>query len=252
MAGRPTNVSELTDYIKRKLGSPYYKTQLTQEQISDTVFDALNFYAQYVYDGTQRGVYVLHTVDAQNEYTLPSDIYAVTNILPRSSFQSYYLRFPSNQATLQEISFIFGALTGPIDQGLSTMLLGLMNMDMFERIFVPKEDWNFNMTTGKLHLFQTPGIISPSDTLALMVERFIDRDGTGTNGIYSNIWFLKYVVVLAKLQLYNNISKFGGTLPGGLTLNQELYKVDAEKEALERQAIDKLGDMASLYSINWG
>lgn len=251
MAGRPTNAAEVFEYVKRKLGVPYYKAQLTQDQLDDILFDTINFFTQYVHDSTQRGVYVLNTVDAQNEYTLPSDIYAVTQILPRSSFQSYYLRFPSNQATLQEISFIFGALTGPIDNAMSTMLLGLMNMEMFQTIFVPKEEYNFNNMTNKLSLFQTPGIISPSDTLALLVERFVDRDGTGSSGMYSNVWFLKYITILAKLQLYHNVAKFSGTLPGGLNINTELYKVDAEKETLERQMIDKLGDAGALFSIYW-
>lgn len=53
---------ELIDYALRKLGSPVIKIELDEEQIGDRVDEALQFFQDFHYDGTER-IYLKHKIE---------------------------------------------------------------------------------------------------------------------------------------------------------------------------------------------
>ena len=66
----PTSRTELKNYCLRRLGYPVLDINVDDDQMQDRIDDAIEFYRDYHYDGTER-VYLKHVVtatDKTNEY----------------------------------------------------------------------------------------------------------------------------------------------------------------------------------------
>lgn len=70
----PTSRSEYRDYIMRKLGFPVIDLNLDDDQIDDRIDDALQYWWDYHFDGTEK-MYYRHVVTASNRQ---GAIYSVT------------------------------------------------------------------------------------------------------------------------------------------------------------------------------
>ena len=53
---KPTSREGLKDYALRRLGSPVIDINVDDEQLEERMDDALQFFADYHYDGTQREI----------------------------------------------------------------------------------------------------------------------------------------------------------------------------------------------------
>ena len=61
----PTTRQELIDHCLRRLGKPVVDINLDDDQIEDRVDDALQYFAEYHYDGVER-VYLKHQITQDN------------------------------------------------------------------------------------------------------------------------------------------------------------------------------------------
>jgi len=61
----PTSKTEFADYCKRQLGHPIVKINVTDEQVDDRIDQALKYYADYHFNGSDRTFYK-HVVSANN------------------------------------------------------------------------------------------------------------------------------------------------------------------------------------------
>ena len=81
----PTTRKEFTDYCLRRLGAPVVEINVDEMQIEDRVDDALAFYRDYHYDGSER-TFLKHQVtaaDKTNGYiAVPTTIMGVVNVFP--------------------------------------------------------------------------------------------------------------------------------------------------------------------------
>ena len=79
---------DLIDYCKRVLGEPVIEVNLDDDQISDRVDEALQYFQEFNSDATHR-TYIKHQVtqdDLDNNYiTVPSSVHIVTRLLPLSN-----------------------------------------------------------------------------------------------------------------------------------------------------------------------
>jgi hypothetical protein len=259
MSSRPQSRADVFQYIKVKLGAPYYKLQMTDEQLGYVVMDALNFLKDYMPDFTQLGLHMLDTIAGTNDYVLPSDVYSVTEVLSRSIYDNFFLRFPTADRSPEEISFIMSISSSSRGSAMSDMSIAQQNLSAFREMFLPKNMWRMNFNTNTLSFLSTPNTNTNAgmqNQYALLCEKIIDIDGTSTGNIYCNFMFLNYSMALAKIQLGNNLTKFTApTLPGGLALNGERYLTEglAEKEKIEAEIKEKYfainGDMLAPH---WG
>ena len=65
----------LQDYCLRRLGHPVIEINVDDEQLSDRIDDALEFFAEYHFDGVEK-VFLKHTItqtDIDNEYIAMDD-----------------------------------------------------------------------------------------------------------------------------------------------------------------------------------
>jgi hypothetical protein len=80
----PTTRTEFKAYCLRRLGDPVIDINVDDEQVEDRIDDALKYYQDYHFDGTER-VLVKHVVtasDKSNGYiTLANSIIGVNSIL---------------------------------------------------------------------------------------------------------------------------------------------------------------------------
>ena len=66
----PASREELKNYCLRRLGEPVVDVNVDDEQLEDRIDDALKFYQDYHYDGTER-IFLKHQItaaDRTNEY----------------------------------------------------------------------------------------------------------------------------------------------------------------------------------------
>lgn len=73
----PRSRTELKNYCLRRLGSPVVEINVDEDQMQDRIDDALEFYRDYHFDGTER-TFLKHQVtasDITNEYiSIPTTI----------------------------------------------------------------------------------------------------------------------------------------------------------------------------------
>ena len=79
----PTTRTELKNYCLRRLGYPVVDINVDEDQLQDRIDDALEYYRDYHYDGTEK-VYLKHvitTTDVTNEYiSIPATVTGIIGV----------------------------------------------------------------------------------------------------------------------------------------------------------------------------
>ena len=79
----PRSRTQLKDYCLRRLGHPVVEINIDEDQMQDRIDDALEFYRDYHFDGTER-TFLKHQVtqtDIDNEYiSIPTNIQGIINL----------------------------------------------------------------------------------------------------------------------------------------------------------------------------
>lgn len=96
----PATRQQFIDYCKRKLGHPVIEINVDDDQVEDRVDEALEFWQDYHFDGTEK-LYLKHQItdqDLARKYLLvPDKIIGVTGVLPfdesASSVNMFDLRY---------------------------------------------------------------------------------------------------------------------------------------------------------------
>ena len=88
----PTNRATLITYCKQRLGHPVIELNLNDDQISDRIDDALQYYRDYHNDATEH-LYLKHQItatDISNQYIAIDDsIIGVVNVYPVTDDANY-------------------------------------------------------------------------------------------------------------------------------------------------------------------
>lgn len=62
---KPSSRQELIDYCKRQLGAPVLQINIDDDQVSDVIDDAIQFYQEWHYDGVER-MYLKHKISPED------------------------------------------------------------------------------------------------------------------------------------------------------------------------------------------
>ena len=235
----PASRQQLKDYCLRRLGSPVVDINVDDEQVDDRIDDALEYYQDYHFDGTER-IFLKHqlTADeiASDEITVPDAVIGVVNIFDiGDAVQSSNLFNIRYQIHLNDL-FDFTSTT------YVPYVNAMRHIEMLEEIFVGKKPIRFSRHTNKLRvdsLFEQ----NPGEFLIIECYRILDPE-TFTE-VYGDIWLRRYATALIKRQWGENLKKFEGMqLPGGITFNGQKIWEEATEE------INKLEEeMISSYSL---
>ena len=218
----------LIDYCLRRLGSPVTEINVDDEQVSDRIDDAIEFFQEYHFDGVEK-VFLKHEikqVDINNEYlTVEDAVISVLRVLPIPNFNAFQTGFFNEeyQLRLNDLENFQG----------STMINWAMsqtNFSLVEHLFGIQPTLLFNRKQNKVYL-ETDWEKKFDVGTILIIEAYRSLDPATYTEVYNDMFLKKYATALIKQQWGSNLKKFTGvTLPGGITLDGQTIFSEATEE----------------------
>lgn len=238
---QPTSRATLKDYALRRLGAPVIEINVDDAQLEDRIDDALQFFAEYHFDGVER-TYLKHQItqtDIDNEYiTVDDSVISVTKLFQFSegTVNLFDVRY---QMALND----FYGLRNP-NQSLMHYDITKRHLSLVQDILSPEKMIRFSRVTNQLKVDMK---WSEDATVGdyLVAEAYIVLDPETYPEIYKDRMLKRYVTATFKRQWGSNLSKFDGIqLPGGVQFNGRELMEQAQTE------IDKLEDQVQeMYEL---
>jgi len=236
----PTSRSTFKESCLRRLGKPVIEINVDDDQVDDRVDEALRYYWDYHFDGTEK-IYYKYAVtqnDIDNKYiTMPDNIIGVVNIFPLGAafnianiFNIRYQIALNDLYTLTNVSLV-------------PYYMAMQHIQTIEEILVGKKPIRYNRNRNQLFIDMDWSIMNIGDYIIAEAYEVVDPDVY--TDAWSDRWLLQYATALIKRQWGNNLKKFNGMqMPGGLTFNgQQIYN----------EAIDEISqlekEMIGSYSL---
>jgi len=232
----PATRQQLKDYALRRLGSPVIDINVDDSQLEDRIDDALQFFADYHYDGAEK-LYLTHAVtesDITNGYldisAIDDSVLSVSNVLQFSTMSA-------NMFDMQYQMALNDWYGWHSSGTMSNYAMVRQNMALVQQMLDPDKSFRFTRTTMRLYLdMNWEDEIDVGDYLALEVWATIDPEIH--NKVYQDRLLKKYVTAIFKRQWGSNLSKFENIqLPGGVSFNgQQIFdQANEEVEKLEEE-----------------
>ena len=266
---KPATREQLKQYALRALGKPVIEINVDDDQLEDRLDEALQYFAQYHYEGVKR-TYLKYkytqadkdritgtgttevatktygdstTVSSEwvegNQYIIvPESVISVVNIFPFSNKGNLNLFDVRYQLRLNDL-YDFSS-TSVINYDVV-----LRHLDFLDHVLVGEKPMRFNQHDNRLYIDMDWKNDLQVDEF-LVIECFRQLDPEQFTDVYDDLFLKKYVVALFKKQWGANLAKFGGIqMIGGVTLNgQEIYsQALADIETLEQK-------IRSQYELN--
>ena len=223
-----TTRQNLIDYCLRRLGAPVTEINVDDDQVSDRIDDAIEFFQEYHFDGVEK-VFLKKTLDQDdidNEYIDVADaVISVLRILPIPNFNAFQTGFFNEeyQLRLQDLeNFRSSAM---IDWAMSQV-----NFSLVEHLFHVQPTLLFNRKQNKMYL-ETDWANKFEVGTIIIIEAYRALDPVTYTEVYNDMFLKKYATALIKQQWGSNLKKFTGvTLPGGITLDGQTIFSEATEE----------------------
>ena len=229
---KPETREEFRDFLLRANGQGIVEVNITEEQLEDSVEQALDFFRDYHYDGTT-ATYLKHAVTAEDKTNkwIPVDekVQEVIQVFPP---QNLGFGFGGDKLGDVRYQFLLSELNNISSNGLANYVMSLQYLGEIEEWLSPQVDLRFNRHVGKLYIDTNWRLINVNDVIVARVYVFTDPEE------HTHVWndrFLKrYGTALVKRQWGTNLSKWEGVaLPGNQTLSGAQILADA-KEDIQR------------------
>lgn len=226
--------TDLRNYCLKSLGAPVIDIELDEGQIKDRIQDAIEYFVERHYDGTEQTVYVhkVTTAEAASQYiTIPENIQAIVDVQLGqgniTSGGSTVAGFGTLVPTFTTEQIFASAQTGSFSGYFLTKSYYSMIQDMFQ----PHANYVYTPATHRMSLIGTTlyegQMISIEGYKTVDAENFVD--------IYNERFIKKLSTAYIKKQWGINTKKYANVqLAGGITMNGQLIYDEAVQE------IDKL------------
>ena len=269
---KPSSRQELIDYCLRKLGAPVLEINLDDDQIDDSVDDAIQLFNNRHYDGIERmylkykltqedldrgraegtdGVGIVTTTGTSTNIsgmgTVTSNFYETSN----------FIQIPDSVIGIEKVfKFDSSSISGGMFSIKYQLFLNdlyyfnSINLLQYSMTKTYLEDIDFLLTTDKQVRFnrRQNRLYLDIDWKAQGLDNFLvidchrALDPQEFTKIFDDPFLKMYLTALLKRQWGQNLIKFKGVrLPGGVELNgREIYE-DAERELTsirERMALE--------------
>ena len=237
----PSTRSEFKEYCLKKLGKPVIDINIDEEQCEDRIDEALKYYQDYHYDGTER-VLIKHQVtssDITNGYiTLADAVIGVSRVLDLGQAgQSSNLFNIRYQIHLNDLFDLSAASYVPY-------VTAMRHVETLEELFVGKKPIRYNRHRNQLHIdMDWDEDVTADEYIIVDGHQIVDPD-TYTD-VWGDRWLARYATALIKKQWGSNLTKFEGMqLPGGVTFNGTKIYDDANEELIKLEE-----EMITSYSL---
>ena len=251
----PATRENLKQYALRALGKPVIEINADDDQLEDRIDEALQYFAQYHYDGVKR-TYLKYqytqadkdrmttdstesaTADSvttswkegQNFLSIPSSIISIINIFPFSNKGNLNLFDVRYQLRLNDL-YDFSS-TSMIQYDMT-----MKHLDHLQHMLVGETPVRFNQHQNRLYIDMDWENKVDVDNF-LIIDCYRKIDPSSFTDIFDDIYLKRYVTSLIKRQWGANLSKFSGVaMLGGVTMNGEQIYTQAieEIQRLEEQ-----------------
>ena len=254
----PNTRATFKEYCLRALGKPVIEINVDPDQVEDRIDEALQYFAQYHYDGIER-VYLKHQMSqadinrSRTDTTLPTatDVDGSTtavwkeqnNYIPvPSSVMSVVKVFPmTDKSSLNMFDVRYQLRLNDLYDFSSTSVMHyemtMQHLDFLDHILVGEKPIRFNQHQNRLYIeMDWAQDVSVDDFI--IIECYRKLDPATYTDVFNDIYLKRYTTALIKRQWGANLSKFEGVqMLGGVTLNgAKLFEeAQADIEKLEEQ-----------------
>ena len=254
----PTSKSTFKEYCLRSLGNPVIEINVDEDQVDDRIDEALQYFAQYHYDGVER-VYLKHAItQAEIDRAGTNSSETATDKVDNSITAAWtegkgFIPVPDSVMSVIKIfDFTDKNTTNMFDIRYQLRLNDLydfssesiihyqmtrQHLDYLDHILVGEKPIRFNQHQNRLYIdMDWTNDLAVGEFLIIEAYRKLNPD-TYTD-IYDDIYLKRYATALIKRQWGANLSKFEGVqMLGGVTLNgaKIFEEAQADIEKLEEQ-----------------
>ena len=237
----PTSKSTFASYCKRALGFGVIDINVSDDQIDDRIDEALQYFAQYHYDGIEK-MYLKHKItqdtidrcrtnattsatdkvdssvsasfeEGKNFIPVPDSILSVVQIFPFSNAQTNSMFDIRYQLRLNDL-YDFSSTS------IIHYQMTMQQLDMLSHVLTGEAPIRFNQHQNRLYIDMDWEEVTADEHLIIECYRKIDPS-TYTD-IFDDIYLKRYATALIKRQWGANLSKFNGVATlGGVTMNGE-------------------------------
>lgn len=236
---QPSDRESFKEYCLRKLGAPVIEINVADEQVDDRIDEAISFFRDYHYDGSQL-VYLKHQLTAQELeqgwIAVPSRLLGITRIfdLGTSISTGSGMFNVSYQFVLHNLEQITG-------YDVTNYYMTMQHLEFLQEILVGKPLIRYNRHVDKLFIDIRKNTLKAGSFI--IMEAYDIVDGAVYADFWRDRWLQNYAATLIKEQWGFNLTKFEGMqLVGGVTFNGTQILSDAREERLrlEDQAMNSL------------
>lgn len=226
---KPTTRKTFIQYCLRALGAPVLQINVDDDQVSDRVDEALQFYQEYHSDSIAR-VYLKHILtqdDVDNDYIEVDDsVISVQRILPVSHITTSTSGMFSGQYQM-----FLNQMHGTGFMGnLSEYVQSMQYLELADRITNSLPTIDFSRHENKIR-FDSDWKVDLKIGNYIIIEAIKIIDPDTYTKIYNDQFLKRYAIALIKRQWAINLKKFEGLqMPGGVTFNGQLMYDEANNE----------------------
>ena len=260
---KPASRTELIDYAKRQLGAPVLEINVADEQISDLLDDAFQFWNERHYDGVvnlplkyqfteddiSRGNGTVGIVTTNVTHPARSGIGTTAGADATFKFEenSNYIKMPdtiigvnkiyrfdgSNTMTNNMFSVKYQLFLNDVyyfdSLELLTYAMTKTKLEDIDFLLNTEKQIRYNIRQDRLYLDIDWGSVSINDYIIIDCRRVLDP--SDSTKVYNDRFLKRYFTALLKRQWGQNLIKFQGVkLPGGIELNGRQMYDDAQLE----------------------
>ena len=266
---KPASRTELIDYAKRQLGAPVLEINVADEQISDLLDDAFQFWNERHYDGVVKMPMKYQFTDddisrgngtvgiVTTTVTQPASTGIGTTAGADATFKfeenSNYIKMPDSIIGVNKIYRFDGSNTMTNNMfsvkyqlflndvyyfdslELLTYAMTKTKLEDIDFLLNTEKQIRYNIRQDRLYLDIDWGSVSLNDYIIIDCWRILDP--SDSTKVYNDRFLKRYFTALLKRQWGQNLIKFQGVkLPGGIELNGRQMYDDAQLE------LDKIQD----------
>jgi len=243
---QPTTREEFKGWVLRKLGAPVIDINVSDEQIDDRVDEAVDFWRDYHYNGSQL-VYMKHQITQQNIddgfVQLPAGILGISGIFNMQSSIS-----AGGGIFNVQYQFVLNNLEDITGYNITNYFMSMQHMEFLQEMLVGKPMVRYNKHVNKLWLDSGQDVMTVGEYI--IIEAYDVIDPASYSDVWSDRFLQNYTSALIKEQWGSNLTKFTGMqLVGGVTFNGEQILADGKEERrlMEEEAVQNLQPLSYNY-----
>lgn len=232
----PSSRAQFKEMCLRRLGKPVIEINVDDDQVEDRIDEALRYYWDYHFDGSDR-IYYKHIVtdqDKTNKYiTLPENINGAVRLFPvggalMNTMNLFNIRY---QIALNDLYTLTSVSLVPYFMAMS-------HIAMIEELLVGQQPIRYNRHKDRCYIDMDWELIATGNYIIVEAYEVVDPD-VWTDA-WGDRWLAQYATALIKRQWGNNLKKFDNMqMPGGLSFNgQKIYDEAVEEiNQMEKEMI---------------